>query len=164
IDAHELINKDSERANVTFDFSLDGERYRVYRTLQRTKQGKSKGTQQIYHWSALDSWAPLEDTSYKANFDEWIKQNIGLNYETFTSSVLLLQGNAEKLLGAKPRDRFEVLAGIVDLGRYQGLHRRADEQRKELEASVKTLAHRLDALPEVSAAALIEAEGRIDEA
>ena len=60
-------------------------------------------------------------------------ENIGLNYDTFTSSVLLLQGKAEKLLDSTAKGRFEVLAGIVDLDRYQRLHKRADEQRKELD-------------------------------
>jgi DNA repair protein SbcC/Rad50 len=163
-DAHELINKDSDRASVAFEFSLDGERYQVHRTLQRTRQAKSKATQQIYRWSPLDSWEALEGTNLRAGFDEWVEQNIGLSYETFTSSVLLLQGKAEKLLDSTAKGRFEVLAGIVDLGRYENLHRRADEQRKDLEARVKTLTHRLAALPEVSAVALIEAEGRIEQA
>ena len=44
-------------------------------------------------------------------------ENIGLNYDTFTSSVLLLQGKAEKLLDSKPEGRREVLASIVDLER-----------------------------------------------
>ena len=56
-------------------------------------------------------------------FDAWIRDNIGLNYETFTSSVLLLQGKAEKLLDSRPEGRREVLAGIVDLERYERLHR-----------------------------------------
>ena len=35
-------------------------------------------------------------------FDRWVADNIGLTYDTFTSSVLLLQGKAEKLLDSKP--------------------------------------------------------------
>ncbi len=163
-DAHELINKDSDKASVEFEFALDGERYSVRRTLQRTRQGKSRATQQVYHWSPLGCWEAVEGTNLRAGFDEWIAQNIGLSYETFTSSVLLLQGKAEKLLDSTAKGRFEVLAGIVDLERYDRLHRRADEQRKELELRVKALAHRLAAVPEVSAVALVEAEGRIAEA
>src|SRR5262249_45605078 len=74
-DAHELINKDSDRAGVAFEFSLDGARYQVHRTLQRTKQGKSRATQQIYRWSPLDSWEALEGTNLRAGFDEWVEQN-----------------------------------------------------------------------------------------
>src|SRR5437763_413246 len=46
-DAHELINKDSDRALIEFDFSLDGHHYQVCRTLQRTKQSRGRGTQQV---------------------------------------------------------------------------------------------------------------------
>ncbi len=63
--------------------------------------------------------------------------HVGLNYETFTSSVLLLQGKADKLLDSKPEGRREVLAGIVDLERYEKLHRTADEKRKLLEGELK---------------------------
>ena len=121
-DAHELINKDSDKASVSFEFALDGERYHVHRTLQRTRQGKSRATQQVYHWSPLGSWEAVEGTNLKTDFDEWVRQNIGLSYETFTSSVLLLQGKAEKLLDSTAKGRFEVLAGIVDLERYERLH------------------------------------------
>src|SRR5437667_1226558 len=49
--AHELINKDSDRASIAVEFALAGERFQIHRTLQRTKQGKARGTQQIYRWT-----------------------------------------------------------------------------------------------------------------
>jgi DNA repair exonuclease SbcCD ATPase subunit len=160
-DAHELINKESERAVVEFDFALDGQRYQAYRTLQLTKQGKAKGTQQIYRRLPDGSREPVEGTSLKAGFDDWVQGNIGLSYETFTSSVLLLQGKADKLLDSTAKGRHEVLAGIVDLDRYKRLHQKADEQRKEEEAALKALKDRLTALPEVRAEALAAAAERI---
>ena len=50
-----------------------------------------------------DCWEPVPDTTYKAKFDAWVKDKIGLDYETFTSSVLLLQGKSEKLLDSHAR-------------------------------------------------------------
>ena len=78
---------------------------------------------------------PIEGTGQKREFDAWVAEHVGLNYETFTSSVLLLQGQAEKLLDSKPEGRREVLAGIVDLERYERLHKNADDKRKSLEAT-----------------------------
>jgi len=49
----------------------------------------------------------VPDTSQKKGFDIWIAQHVGLNYETFTSSVLLLQGKAERLLNCTPKERAE---------------------------------------------------------
>ncbi len=163
-DAHELINKDSDRATVEFEFALDGEYYKIKRTLQRTRQGRARPTRQVFHRIPEGKWEAVEDTQLDAGFDEWVNQHIGLSYETFTSSVLLLQGKAEKLLDSTAKGRFEVLAGIVDLERYDRLHRRADEQRKELEGRVKSLTGRLNAVPEVPPLLLIEAESRIADA
>jgi DNA repair protein SbcC/Rad50 len=160
-DAHELINKDSDRAVIEFDFSLDGQRYQAYRTLQRTKQSKGRATQQIYRWLSAVSKEAVPDTNLRGGFDQWVRQNLGLSYETFTSSVLLLQGKAEKLLDSTAKGRFEVLAGIVDLERYARLHERADAQRKAMDLDVKNLTARVEAMPKVTMADVAEAEVRI---
>jgi exonuclease SbcC len=164
-EAHELINKDSTGAVVEFDFTQDGERFRIRRTLQRDGKGGARGTQQVLRFPA-GGGAPVavEDTGRKTEFERWIADHIGLNFDTFTSSVLLLQGQAEKLLGAKPKERFEVLAGIVDLERYRRLHEKADGQRKALKGQADALRNQLAALPEVSALELAAAEGRIADA
>src|SRR5262249_37062844 len=109
-------------------------------------------------------WLPIEETSQKKAFDTWVEENIGLNYDTFTSSVLLLQGKAEKLLDSRPEGRREVLASIVDLERYERLHQKADEERKRLDGSLKTLSHRLESLPKVTAEELTAAQQGIVDA
>jgi exonuclease SbcC len=164
--AIELINKNCDRLSVEFEFTLDGREYLIRRTLQRSARGSAKATQQISHRQHANgdgqgSWAAIEGTHQKKEFDDWVAQNIGLNYETFTSSVLLLQGRAEKLLDSTAKGRFEVLAGIVDLDRYARLHRRADDLRKGYETRVKELEHQLDGLPEVTEAQLAEVEAKI---
>jgi exonuclease SbcC len=161
---HELINKDGDGFLVEFDFLLDGRSYRIKRTLRRKAGGGSgASTQQIFRLEG-DKWVALEGTNLKREFDAWVRDNIGLTYETFTSSVLLLQGRAEKLLDSKPEGRREVLAGIVDLERYEKLHRAADERRKELDGQLKALSHRLAATPSVEPLELVAAEERITQA
>jgi DNA repair exonuclease SbcCD ATPase subunit len=168
--AHELINKDSPGAAVEFDFTQDGHLYRARRTLQRNARGGASGTQQVLRWQpgegpgAGGKWLPVEDTGRKTEFDAWVRDHIGLTYETFTSSVLLLQGKAEKLLDSTAKGRFEVLAGIVDLERYQRLHEKADGLRKGLKARADVLKNQLAALPEVTELELVAAESRIADA
>jgi exonuclease SbcC len=144
----ELINKESNQLSVEFDFLLNGHLCRIKRTQKRDNKGGSKSTQQIFHL-VEGEFQPIPDTTNKRDFDAWIAANIGLNYETFTSSVLLLQGKAEKLLDSRPEGRREVLASIVHLERYERLHARADDRRKAIEAEVKTLNSRLAAIAEV---------------
>jgi exonuclease SbcC len=166
--AHELINKDSDTLLVEFDFLLDGHPYRAKRTLRRNTRGGATSTQQMYRLHKGDncqgSWVAVEDTGQRRAFDAWVSENIGLNYDTFTSSVLLLQGKAEKLLDSKPEGRREVLASIVDLERYERLHREADDHRKSQEAELKTLSNRLAALPAVTPEQLATVEERIHQA
>ena len=124
--ASELINKDSTAFAVEFDFTLEGVLHRIRRTLKRSARGSAAGTQQIFRQEVAtdedDGWLAVPDTNKKVDFDLWIREKIGLNYDTFTSSVLLLQGKAEKLLDSKPSGRAEVLASIVNLERFQKLY------------------------------------------
>ena len=140
IQASELMNKDSTQLGVEFEFSLDGDVFLISRTLKRNTQGKSSGTQQISRRvddSLQDShWEPVPDTNKKTDFDRWVADKIGLNYETFTSSVLLLQGRAEKLLDSSPKGRAELLGSIVDLERFQKLHERATSKKNALKGTV----------------------------
>ncbi len=127
--------------------------------------GGVSGSQQIFRLDAngegKSSWTPLEGTGQKREFDAWVAENIGLTYDTFTASVLLLQGKAEKLLDSKPEGRREVLAGIVDLQRYEDLHQQADDARKRLKATLETLKTRLDTLPPVTPLELSIADEQI---
>jgi DNA repair exonuclease SbcCD ATPase subunit len=164
--AHELINKNSDSLVVEFDFLQDGQAFRARRTLQRNARGSATGTQQAFcrkpaNGDNTGGWEPIAGTSRRAEFEAWVRDIIGLSYEIFTSSVLLLQNKAEKLLDSTAKGRFEVLAGIVDLDRYERLHQLGDERRKASEAEVKSLTDHLAVLPEVGALLLVEAESRI---
>jgi exonuclease SbcC len=162
--AAELINKESDGLVVEFDFRLDDRAYRIRRTVRRSARGASSGTQQLYRYEPGESrngWVAVEGTNYAAEFKKWIAERIGLTYDTFTSSVLLLQGNAEKLLNSKPDGRRAVLASIVDLERYERLFEKADAERKRLKGKLEGLSDRLAALPEVKAEEVAAAEETI---
>ena len=161
--AVELINKDSDALLVEFEFLLDGKLFRAKRTLKRDTKGGAKSTFGLYRHDD-GKWAAVPGTAQKREFDSWIAENIGLNYDTFTSSVLLLQGKADKLLDSRPEGRREVLASIVDLERYERLHQKADEKRKALDGTVKALNGRLAALPSVLPLEIGAARLRIAEA
>jgi exonuclease SbcC len=166
--AVELINKDSDSLAVEFDFQLDERMHRIRRTLRRKARGAPATTQQIYRYEPTNNgknpWVAIEGTHYKRDFEDWIGKKIGLTYETFTSSVLLLQGKADKLLGSKAEERRAVLAGIVNLEHYEQLHALADEKRRKLKNKFDDFSDRLAALPEVKAEEVAEAEENIRKA
>lgn len=133
-----LINHDSDGLRVTFDFEIGGRTYRAQRSLRR---GGSVERQIFVHETSPDAptpWPAVPESNTKGGFDAWIAQNIGLNYETFTSSIMLRQGEAEKLLTCRHRERFEILEGVVGLADYKRLHKAADDRRRRLEADVRS--------------------------
>jgi exonuclease SbcC len=163
--AEELINKESDGLVVEFDFLRGNEVYRIKRTLK--KQGRS--TRQVLKKASAEdngkvAWQPVENTGNQRGLDDWVRENIGLTYETFTSSVLLMQGRAEKLLNADAADRRKVLAGIVDLERYETLHRRVDERRKSFKDKAEDLERNLNLVPEVTETELADADTRTGDA
>ncbi len=162
--AVELIHKESNGLSVEFDFQLDGTVYRSKRTLRRPNKGSAAGTQQLFVKADGNEWAALPDTTKKTDFDKWIASHVGLDYETFTSSVLLIQGKSEKLLDAKPGGRFDVLAGIVDLQRFQSLYEKANSKKLEAKSKLDTIGAQTDGVPTVSEEEYAMAELNIDTA
>jgi exonuclease SbcC len=176
--ASELINKESNTLSVEFDFTVEKQLYRIKRTVRRRTTGVAS-TQQVMKFVPTpppeqidasagslfpDSWEAIPDTTYKAKFDSWIRDKIGLDYETFTSSVLLLQGKSEKLLDSTPAGRAGVLARIVDLERYQKLHAKSDDKRRELKGQLEGISNQLSGIREVTDEELSEAALRIEQA
>ncbi len=161
VNAAELINKESNDSSVEFDFALDRQLYRIRRTLKRNPRGATSGTQQIERRLSNGSWVPVPNTGKKAEFDDWIAANIGLNYEAFTSSVLLLQGRTEKLLDARPSGRAEVLADVVAIGKYQRIHEAANAKRLNLKSKLDALTHQTAAVHDVTDAEFAVANEQI---
>ena len=93
-DALELIHKDAKGLAVEFDFDLDGTRYRARRTLRRGAGGRPSVSQQLRRYvppapgdDGPGPWEPVPDTTRKADFNAWVREHLGLSYETFASSV-----------------------------------------------------------------------------
>jgi exonuclease SbcC len=157
--AGELINRGSTTLSVEFDFFVDGRAHRIKRTLRQLKN-TTKSTVQVFQQDGSD-WNAVSGTDQKLKFDSWVKDKVGLDYETFTSSVLLLQGKAEKLLDSTPTGRAGVLARIVDLERYQKLHSKADEKRKELKNALENITNQIAGIKLVTDEEYAKAEAHI---
>jgi exonuclease SbcC len=163
--ATDLINHNKDSLAVEFDFLVDGEAFRVRRTVP--KRGRStceafrlilserNGTAQI---------EPLAGTERKEGFERWRELTIGLSYKAFTSCVLLLQGQSDELLRVGPQERYEILAQLIDLCPYQRLHEIADSHRKNSDDRIKTLKRQLDGVPSVTDDDLVAVRSGLEEA
>lgn len=148
-----LINNQGARAlEVTFEFQVADRTYKVHRTYPR----KGAGT-----WEAFElfdeEWARIEGEDSVRKSEDWVRRTVGLSYEAFVSSVMLLQGQSERLLKAKPALRYDILSELIEMAPYQELEKRAEQERNFHESAAKHLDAELQSLPGVSEEALQEA-------
>lgn len=143
--AKDLINHQCDRLVVELDFCVDGQEYRVKRTVSRngnpTRQASVLGA---------DDPEPIAGTNGDQGFKEWVNDLIGLDYEAFTSSVILLQGESEKLLRQEPRKRHDILAKLIDLSPYERLHAACDQRRQQHRSVAAEYGNQLRNTPPVS--------------
>ncbi len=157
--ARGLINSHCDGFVIEFDFRLADHRYRARRTL--TRDGRP--TRQICKWIAADQghdavaeaggagdWQEVAQTRTEQGFGRWINDNIALTYETFTASVLLLQGRADSLLLATPAQRHALLCEIVSMDRIEHIARLAKQRLLESTGAVKELQRQLRKTPRIT--------------
>jgi exonuclease SbcC len=163
-EAANLIHTEAAELSVCFEFDLGAERYRVKRTVPR----RGAADRGVYRFApqpdGSERWPAVPETQTEKGLERWVRENIGLTYETFTASVLLLQGGSESLLGAKPTARFEIIAGIVDLESYRDLHKRAEAGRQHGKGKAESLRNQLRAMPVIEPEAIEQAESQSAEA
>ena len=155
----DLINHQEDSLAVEFDFLINNLQYRIRRTVSR----RSAATRQISEIVA-NKIKPVSNTDNEAGFKRWIEHHIGLNENAFTSCVLLSQGNSDKLLTAKPTERFTILKQVIDLSAYERLHEQADNLRKEADGELKGLEKQLKTIPLVSNEELQIAQEKLNQA
>ncbi len=140
-DAQRLISHGADGCVAAFVFDVEGRRYRVERSLRR--RGSPKRRAEVWDVNA-GAWTEIPDTSSEAGFTRWRDELVALSYEAFTHSVLLLQAGSDALIRSGAKDRFEVLAQLVDLSRYQRLERLAQKHNSELSGRRKRLDEELE--------------------
>jgi exonuclease SbcC len=158
-----LINHDSDRLLVRFDFLLDGVEYRVERTLNRTysrggQERAPRATRQVLRRGDGGEMEPVPDTTREEDYRRWLGGTLGIDYEAFTTAVLLQQGRAETLISAEPAGRREILKQLLGLSRFERVHEVADGERLRLERLRDDLERELRQRPEVPQEALASAE------
>ncbi len=132
--AKTLLRIGADEMKVEFEFNLDQDRYRVLRTYYGTK---AKSHLELHGRKQSDErYRPYSSTSIR-NTQREIDRVIGLDYDTFTSSALLLQGKGEEFTRGTPSERKQVLAKILNLGRYEDLRKAASEKRKDEDQNAK---------------------------
>lgn len=129
-----LINQQSDKLIVEYDFAINSDVYCVKRTVPRrgrsTYQAFSLGNLSNYQDNEFSPRA-IPETDTDSKLEQWVRALTGLDVSTFTSAVLLQQGKSDALLNARGAAKHEILSQIIDLSAYKTLHQRADERHKD---------------------------------
>src|SRR3990172_8227341 len=129
----EVIKRGAKEARVELEFELEGNRYRVIRTIIRTK-GSATSTSldfQVFDTSA----GSFRSLSQGGLAQGTIEKTLKMDYDSFICSAFILQGRADEFTKRTPAERKDVLAKILGLERYEELAKKARElaQKSKLE-------------------------------
>lgn len=118
----ELLRIGTREMEVELVFDLEGERYRVTRSFARSATGKTSrpGLELHVLEPTSDSYRPLTGASMR-DTQEILDRLLGIDYDTFINSAFLLQGRSDEFTKKRPSERKEILARILNLGRYDRL-------------------------------------------
>ena len=116
-------------------------------------------------WSDEEErWEEIPDSTSEGGFARWRDDLLGLSYEAFTHAVLLIQGGSDRLVASGARERFEILAQLVDLSSYRRLEERARDRAADARARRGAYMAELERLPAVEPEAQATAQADVDKA
>jgi exonuclease SbcC len=123
---------------VIFDFELADTAYRVRREFSLT-YGKPHAQLEFGILNKeTDTLISLSSKTIRTT-QEVIERTIQIDFESFTNSAFLRQGNANEFSKKSSKDRKEILASILGLGHYDTLRKRATDKVKAAIAEKQTL-------------------------
>lgn len=129
-DSKGVISTGEQMCEVALDFTL-GPRW--FRAVRRTGKITDSGLSE----REGEEW--IQDTSGFARLTRRIEELLGLDFDSFTKTVILPQGRYAEFLTSEPKKRRELLAKILELGVYS----RVADQAKLVAGQAKTRAETL---------------------
>lgn len=133
------ISAGTNRARVSFTFLVGNTTYTATRQLERTATGAR----------ATEVRLETEDeviASGSSETAEAVSSLLRLSYEDFTRTVVLPQGEFSRFLTSTPRERQELLRGLLGLDIYRTMHGLAREREQRATAQLEVATNRLNDL------------------
>ena len=143
----ELIRIGARRMKVEFMFDAEDALYRVLREYSRSASGKtSKTILELQLLSAdRNESRPLTGASIRET-QEQLNEILGLDYHTFINSSFLLQGRSDEFTKKKPGERKEILARILNLGKYDRLALLARDKQRKIRGEIDVMDREIERL------------------
>jgi DNA repair protein SbcC/Rad50 len=136
-DYKQLISHGAERLSVMLEFAVGKERYRIARTAR-----PDKPSQQRFERITAEQTEPIADRvkEIKAEVD----RILGLDYDGFTRSVVLPQGQFDAFLKGEPKERRKILVGLLNLSVYERMQQLANKRSSDARAEAEFIKRQLE--------------------
>lgn len=129
-DSKGVISTGETLCEVALDFTTSGQ---LFRAVRRTGRTTESGLSELVG----DEW--IQDASGSERLTARIEQLLGLDFDSFSKTVVLPQGRYAEFLSSEPSKRRELLEKILELGVYKRIAERAKDVETSAKARVETL-------------------------
>ncbi|SFF22577.1 exonuclease SbcC [Paenibacillus algorifonticola] len=140
----DLVRRGEQEMSVEFWFEHQGCIFRAIRT--RSTKGKGKSTLELQQ--RVNSAWESRSAEKIVDTEAVIRELLNLDDETFTSSSMILQGQANAFTGATAGKRKEILSQILGLNVYEQLQERARQKSADLNIEIEKSKDKLLTLDE----------------
>ena len=154
----EIVSQGQPRMAVALEFEVDGERWRVTRSMPR-----NGATRILVQRQDGGEWKQAgEGADRVRDANRMLREAIGLDFDGFTRSVLLPQGKFSAFMSGDAAQRREILTDLLGLSVFDRMGRRARQIAKEATDRAATYDELIasqfaEATPEALSAARTEA-------
>ncbi len=136
-DYKQLISHGAERLSVQLDFGVGEERYRVVRTAR-----PDKPSQQRLERITADAAEPIADRVKEIRAE--VDRILGLDYDGFTRSVVLPQGQFDAFLKGEPKERRKILVALLNLTVYERMQQLANQRSSAAKTEAEFIRRQLE--------------------
>lgn len=145
----QLIHHGANGLRVVFEFAFGAAEYRISRARIRAGRTTQKLDRRV--GPGPNDWEAVPGIDSAAAIKGWVERKLGLDCKAFTTSVLLRQGEAEKLFSSGRTERLTLLKGIIAFERFEKLSGRVHARATNLKDQREALCVRLGSLQAVTA-------------
>ncbi|HEU4750748.1 MAG TPA: SMC family ATPase, partial [Acidimicrobiia bacterium] len=144
-DVAPVVTQGLTEAVVSLEFLVGEQKYTVARHVRKDSKRKTATTDE----ATLERSGEVVATGADAVTDA-VKNLLGLDFDQFTTCVLLPQGEFQRFLHDKPADRQNLLSALLDLGIYERIGQAAGRRQSEAEGRLAQIDHTLATLGALS--------------
>ena len=129
----QLIAQGAPTMQVLLEFETRGRRFRI----ARRADVKGPGRVRLERRDLTGAWEPLADKATEVRGH--VERLLGMDYATFTRTMVLPQGAFDAFLRGEPKERREILSRLIGLDVYEAARQIAGTRASEAKTRAETL-------------------------